>query len=81
MDDWLIQSLANLYEGNIMLCTEQWVNRVECEKRIETTLKAIQWRVDKVCKWDKACELQGLEWEIDNVEMDKLRQKLLWTYT
>lgn len=79
--DWLQQSLHNLYNGNMILCSKQGIWRELCEKRIGETIKRIQWITKKVCWEDMACNLRWLEWHIDNEEIERLRLKLLLTYT
>ncbi len=81
MDIWLATSLQNLYIGNTMLCAKQGMSKAECEKRIEETLRKIQWRTEKVCGKDKDCNDKWMEFIIDSEEIDKLRAKLLLTYT
>ncbi len=75
------QAIEQLYLWNVAVCQKEWVSRKECEARIESVIKKIQWLTQEVCGEDKNCKAQWIRYHIHVEEIKKLKDRLLQRYT
>ncbi len=74
-------SLEILYKYTVAVCQKEGVGIKDCEARIENVIKNIQGKTQEVCGEDKSCQSRWFRFHIHTEEIQKLKDRLLQTYT